>query len=166
MNLTLATKAILEELTRMRSDGVSRIYIENETLLDLERNLRPEAYNNAAAEMPVADLRSEQNIPHSKDLVVNEPLSLRTKEPRAQKEKKTFLPAPPVFELPEGSKQEKWEWLRQKVLDCETCKSELNPDGKIVFGEGDLDADIFLCGEAPGGPLLGPRPCGPDDGPR
>ena len=163
MNLALATKAILEELTRMRSDGVSRIYIENETLLDLERNLRPEAYNNVAAEMPVADLRSEQNIPHANDLVVKETSPLRTKEPKVEKEKKTFLPAPPDFELPEGSKQEKWEWLRQKVLDCETCKSELNPDGKIVFGEGDLDADIFLCGEAPGAdeetaglPFVGP----------
>ena len=41
MNLDSATKAVLEELTRMRSDGVSRIYIENETLLDLERILRP-----------------------------------------------------------------------------------------------------------------------------
>ena len=48
-------------------------------------------------------------------------------------------------------------------MDCETCKSELNPDGKIVFGEGDLDADIFLCGEAPGAdeetagvPFVGP----------
>ena len=51
MNLALATKAVLEELTRMRSDGVSRIYIENETLLDLERNLRPDSYNNDAAEM-------------------------------------------------------------------------------------------------------------------
>ena len=39
MNLALATKAVLEELIRMRSDGVRRIYIENETLLDLERNL-------------------------------------------------------------------------------------------------------------------------------
>ena len=53
--------------------------------------------------------------------------------------------------------------VKAKVLDCETCKSELNPDGKIVFGEGDLDADIFLCGEAPGAdeelagnPFVGP----------
>ena len=49
-----SNQGYIEELTRMRSDGVSRIYIENETLLDLERNLRPK-YNNVAAEMPVAD---------------------------------------------------------------------------------------------------------------
>ena len=55
MNLAFATKAVLEELTRMRSDGVNRIYIENETLLDLERNLKPEAYNNDVAEMQVTD---------------------------------------------------------------------------------------------------------------
>ena len=164
MNLALATKAVLEELTRMRSDGVSRIYIENETLLALERNLRPEAYSNDVAEMQVTDVRSEQNIPHANDLVVKEPPPpLRSKEPKVEKEKKTFLPAPPDFEIPKGSKQIQWEWLKQKVLDCETCKSELNPDGKIVFGEGDLDADIFLCGEAPGAdeetagvPFVGP----------
>ena len=163
MNLALATKAVLEELTRMRSDGVNRIYIENETLLDLERNLIPDASSNKVAEMPVTDLRSEQSILHSKDLEVNEPSPLKSKEPKVEKEKKTFLPSPPNFELPKGSKQVQWEWLRQKVLDCETCKSELNPDGKIVFGEGDLDADIFLCGEAPGAdeelagtPFVGP----------
>ena len=73
MNLALATKAVLEELTRMRSDGVNRIYIENETLLDLERNLIPDASSNEVAEMPVTDLRSEESIMHSKDLEVNEP---------------------------------------------------------------------------------------------
>ena len=85
--------------------------------------------------------------------------SLRTKEPKVEKEKR--LCQHPDFELPEGSKQEKWEWLR-KVLIAKP-KSELNPDGKIVFGEGDLDADIFLCGEAPGAdeetagvPFVGP----------
>jgi len=163
MNLALATKAVLEELTRMRSDGVSRIYIENETLLALERNLRREAYSNEVAEMQVTDVRSEQNIPHANDLVVKEPPPWRSKEPKVEKEKKTFLPVPPDFKIPKGSKQVQWEWLKQKVLDCDICKSELNPDGKIVFGEGDLDADIFLCGEAPGAdeetaglPFVGP----------
>ena len=95
MNLALATKAILEELTRMRSDGVSRIYIENETLLDLERILRPKPIRTDAAEMPVTDLRSEQNIPHSNDLVVKEPSPWRPKEPKVEKEKKDLLAGTP-----------------------------------------------------------------------
>ena len=101
MNLALATKAVLEELTRMRSDGVSRIYIENETLLDLERNLRPEAYSNDVAEMQVTDQLSKQNIPGSNDFSVKEPSSFSTKKPKIEKEKKNSLPAPPDFELPE-----------------------------------------------------------------
>ena len=36
MNLALATQAVLEELTRMRSEGVNRIYIQEHTLNDLE----------------------------------------------------------------------------------------------------------------------------------
>ena len=96
-------------------------------------------------------------------MVVKEPAPSKTKEPKVEKEKKTFLPAPPILNFLKVVSKIQWEWLRQKVLDCETCKSELNPDGKIVFGEGDLDADIFLCGEAPGAdeetagvPFVGP----------
>lgn len=163
MNPAFATKAVLEELTRMRSDGVDRIYIENETLIDLERILRPNTSSIDDAEMPITDQLSKQNIPGSNDFSVKEPSSFSTKKPKIEEEKKNSLPAPPDFELPEGSKQDQWEWLKQKVLGCETCKSELNPDGKVVFGEGDLEADIFLCGEAPGAdeeiagaPFVGP----------
>lgn len=53
--------------------------------------------------------------------------------------------------------------MRKKVLECETCNAELNPSGKVVFGEGNLDAELFLCGEAPGAeeevagsPFVGP----------
>ena len=80
-----------------------------------------------------------------------------------KKRKRPFCRHPLILNFLKGSKKVQWEWLRQKVFDCETCKSELNPDGKIVFGEGDLDADIFLCGEAPGAdeetagvPFVGP----------
>ena len=73
------------------------------------------------------------------------------------------IPDPPEFDLPDGSKEERWGWLREKVESCTTCLSELNPNGKVVFGCGDLDADLFLCGEAPGAeeeqqglPFVGP----------
>ena len=51
----------------------------------------------------------------------------------------------------------------KKVESCPTCLSELNPNGKVVFGSGNLNADLFLCGEAPGAeeeqqgqPFVGP----------
>jgi DNA polymerase len=71
--------------------------------------------------------------------------------PKATKQvKPSSLPEPPELELPEGDRSSQWEWLRDRVLNCATCQSNLNPKGKIVFGEGDPDADLFFCGEAPG----------------
>lgn len=52
--------------------------------------------------------------------------------------------------LPEGSKREKYGWLKNKVLHCEVCQKHVPPGKKIVFGVGNVDADILFCGEAPG----------------
>ena len=55
------------------------------------------------------------------------------------------------------------DWLRQRILDCPTCKKNVRPGKKIVVGVGHLDADLFFCGEAPGAeeesagePFVGP----------
>ncbi|MFP4353438.1 MAG: uracil-DNA glycosylase, partial [Puniceicoccaceae bacterium] len=60
------------------------------------------------------------------------------------------LPPPPELTLPGGGKRERWEHLRKAVLSCPTCRENLNPGKKVVFGTGSLDARIFFCGEAPG----------------
>lgn len=53
-------------------------------------------------------------------------------------------------DLPQGNKQTRWQYLREKVLSCPTCNKHVKPGKKVVFGVGNLDADIFFCGEAPG----------------
>ena len=60
------------------------------------------------------------------------------------------IPAPVPFELPQGTKMERWQFLRQKVLSDPVCNEHLHEGKKVVFGVGNLDADIFFCGEAPG----------------
>jgi DNA polymerase len=57
---------------------------------------------------------------------------------------------PPEVELPDGTKAEKWDYLRDRVLKCPVCNAHVKPGKKVVFGVGNLNADIFLCGEAPG----------------
>lgn len=52
--------------------------------------------------------------------------------------------------LPSGTKQEQWRWLKNEVLTSPHCLSHLYPGKKLVFGSGNLDAEIFFCGEAPG----------------
>ena len=57
---------------------------------------------------------------------------------------------PPVVVLPEGTKASRYQWLKEKVLACPNCLQHV-PEGKSpVFGSGNLDAEIFFCGEAPG----------------
>ncbi|MDR2200672.1 MAG: uracil-DNA glycosylase [Puniceicoccales bacterium] len=48
------------------------------------------------------------------------------------------------------SKREHWEDLRQRIFNNELLKQHVRPGKKLVFGVGNLDADIFFCGEAPG----------------
>ncbi|MDR1456522.1 MAG: uracil-DNA glycosylase [Puniceicoccales bacterium] len=57
---------------------------------------------------------------------------------------------PPDVRLPAGTKEEKWHYLRELVLHCPICNGHVRPGKKVVFGVGNLNANIFLCGEAPG----------------
>lgn len=163
MNLALATQAVLEELSRMRSEGVNRVYIQDHTLKDLEDLLGPGSGIEKSYEPQVEVSQSNERVKASAPLTVAEPASTEVKAQVKVEKTTPTLPPPPSFEIPDGNKEEKWEWLRKKVLECETCNAELNPLGKVVFGEGNLDAELFLCGEAPGAeeevagsPFVGP----------
>jgi DNA polymerase len=48
------------------------------------------------------------------------------------------------------NKQEHWEDLRERVLGNEDLKRHVRPGKNLVFGVGNLNAEIFFCGEAPG----------------
>ncbi|MAH25595.1 MAG: uracil-DNA glycosylase [Opitutae bacterium] len=163
MNLALATQAVLEELSRMRSEGVNRIYIQDHTLKDLEDLLGTGSGIEKSYETQVEVSQSNERVKAIAPLTVAEPASTEVKAQVKVEKTTPTLPPPPSFEIPDGNKEEKWEWLRKKVLECETCNAELNPSGKVVFGEGNLDAELFLCGEAPGAeeevagsPFVGP----------
>jgi uracil-DNA glycosylase family 4 len=162
-----AALAVLEELKRQRTEGIRELYMEDSTLESLEDVLGGSKQTSQVPQRlevsPVAE--PAQDAVAS---VVEEPIST-VPLPKASEPKPSVqavnpaLLTPPEITLPNGSKQEQWDWLKESVLGCETCKSELNPNGKIVFGVGNLDADLFLCGEAPGAeeetagePFVGP----------
>lgn len=154
------THALLLELRRLRSEGVREIYVEEKTLRALEEAFpttvqasQPEG-NVAIESESVRELATPGKRPEESKSVVRyaEPIQFAGS-----------LPKPPVLELPEGTKTEQWNWLKEKVLNCETCASQLNPNAQVVFGTGNLDTDLFLCGEAPGAeeekkglPFVGP----------
>ncbi|MGE9291269.1 MAG: uracil-DNA glycosylase [Puniceicoccales bacterium] len=134
-------RLIGEELRLLRAEGVESVSLSDETLRILDRQPQPRKAEPAAPQQAASP---KIEVPRL------EPKAPATASKAAQRKSNPLLANPPQFTLPEGSKEERWQWLREKVLNCEVCQKHLNPDKKIVFGVGNLDADIFFCGEAPG----------------
>ena len=123
-------RAVEEELRRWRTEGQTSVLVPESTM---------ESIRAAVGEKPAVEPKAS---------APQVPVPSKTKKPKSSDPKP--LPDPPVVELPEGDRNSQWEWLRDLVLNCSTCQANLNPQGKVVFGVGDPDADLFFCGEAPG----------------
>tara|TARA_Y100001934_G_scaffold278641_1_gene380328 strand:- start:3475 stop:4362 length:888 start_codon:yes stop_codon:yes gene_type:complete len=129
-------RAVEEELRRWRSEGECTVHVLESSMELVRAAVRD---STAVEKKPTsASFPSEPSPPT--------PSSPAPPSAPALKE----LPSPPEIELPEGDRASKMEWLRDRVLDCPTCQANLNPQGKVVFGVGNPDADLFFCGEAPG----------------
>jgi uracil-DNA glycosylase len=128
---------LVDELRDLKREGVSYVSVSEEALGAL-RN----------ATLPLTK-------DYSNDLSVKE---TDKPEEKKQEEKKIEIPAllnpdfplPPEVKLPVGNKQEQYAWLRDRILGCPVCNEHIKPGKKVVVGSGNLNADIFFCGEAPG----------------
>ncbi|TVR49578.1 MAG: uracil-DNA glycosylase [Puniceicoccaceae bacterium] len=156
-----ALDAVIAELGRRERAGDRTVAVSSEVLEELGRALEkrpvprektapaaPQAApggGSAAAPGPLADLLST-SAPAASGA------SAPPSAPRMEALGKPSepIPPPPVIKLPEGGKQERWEWLRERVLGCPVCREHVHPGCQIVFGVGSLEAEIFFCGEAPG----------------
>lgn len=136
---------LLSELKKLRQQGVSSLLIEPDTLTQLESSVRDIAAKSADRPTPKA-ISSTANTP---DDSKSEQSSAKSLNPDPKASQTDILAIPEVI-LPEGDKSSQWNWLRQRVQQCEVCNRHVRPGKKVVFGVGDLDADIFFCGEAPG----------------
>ena len=143
--LAFAIRATLDELKRMKSDGVDALTVDELTFAGLK-----EAVEDAVGSPVSSDSESGSSVSPRQSLV--DPSQAPSPDAASLIHSVTAEGdlIPPRVELPKGSKQERWEWLHEKVLSCETCLANRNIERQIVFGVGNLDADIFFCGEAPG----------------
>lgn len=130
-------EAVVAELKLLRGEGVGQVAVDPATVDLLRRKVR-ERLHQPDPEKPVQV--AAENAPAEKPSA-----SVPKSVPVAKSFPKNPLPA-----LPEGSKRERWQWLREQVLACPVCQQNLNAGGRVVFGTGNIDADIFFCGEAPG----------------
>lgn len=172
-------QALVETLKVMRAEGVQSIYLQDDTL-EILRKLAADSVERAPV---AASAAPPPNPPRSR--AESRQLQERAPEPERPREMSlpivtaspttrprprpaaapppVSLPEPPLVELPPGDKATRWKWLRERVLGCAVCRSQVKPGKQVVFGVGTLDAEIFFCGEAPGAeeevqgePFVGP----------
>jgi DNA polymerase len=149
---------ILEELRRLKEEGVTVLNVSEETLLKLRERARGFMTSGARGQPDAAQPETTGNPPRSRFETAGsgrlpdfnpgpnvEPGV--TPKTAAATEK---LPPPPTVKLPTGSKQVQWEALRRQATECPVSIRQLKEGGQLVFGVGNLDADIFMVGEAPG----------------
>jgi len=153
--------ALNEELLRLKAAGVTRVSVSEESIRRL-RNLAgatPPAtvssriagkHDERSAAAPAATSRSS----FGKSRRPPAPATAPAAEP---------LPEAPNVVLPEGDKPSRWDALVKQVQADPVCQKSVRPGAKVVLGVGDVDADIFFCGEAPGAeeeiqgePFVGP----------
>ncbi|MCD8482311.1 MAG: uracil-DNA glycosylase [Verrucomicrobia bacterium] len=129
--------AVIEELKRLRREGVESIYLADNTVDNFLLAMRADAGGELEAQLDMPEGHGE--------------VKLKPGEIAVQGLVETGnLPPPPVLQIPAGTKVEKLQWLKERVLACPECNKHVKPGKKVVFGVGDPNARIFFCGEAPG----------------
>ena len=167
-------EAVIKELKQLKAEGAERVYLESSTLHQLREKVahltaeQPARSNAANEKNETREQRKPQAVRSSQPSLIQLPESAPVKKKAVEKSSKYVtapIPEPPVVQLPEGSKSEQWEWLERRVLECPVCNAHVRKDKgkKVVFGVGNIDADIFFCGEGPGAeeevqgePFVGP----------
>ncbi len=146
--MSTGLETIQNELRRLQQEGVDRVFVDDSTLAMLHA-AEPEA-PPATAKTSRKAAPAESNL---KELIKNTPSPAKKAAKPAKPMPAKIKPLPetsPEFELPEGDAATRLAWLRERVENCPVCKEHLSDRGKVVFGTGSAQADIFFCGEAPG----------------
>lgn len=157
-----ACNAILEELKRLKRRGVTSVYV-SDTAFERLRSLR-----TATAVRGEEPAEARERLPDLPAAGFPSAVGSGGKAGPAAETARVFSLAPiperpPEVMLPEGDKRTQWEALRRQVLECSVSVAHVREGCKLVFGMGNLDADIFFVGEAPGAdeekagePFVGP----------
>lgn len=141
-----ATLLVLnEELIRLKASGVDMVNVSDESIRVL-RSLVGGSPNSGAS---VPSAVSEPATANPSRPVAGSPETRQP--PRAAPVKaEPQLPPPPEVALPSGTKQDQWDALVEIVQGDPVCRKSVRPGKQIVVGVGDLDSEVFFCGEAPG----------------
>lgn len=169
-----ALNRLIDELHRLKEQGYEGVEVSDRAFAQLKEAVEHQLAQAGPSKAPIPNPSATVVDPAPSPTAANreppaqthpvrstfaqpEPRPVPAREPPAADHRppppatqSSNLPAPPVFEIPAGSKTEQLAWLKDRVLSCPVCTSHLRPGKQLVFGEGSPDAAIFFCGEAPG----------------
>ncbi len=161
-------EAVIDELKRLKSGGARMASVSAESVRRLREALvagghlasQPEKTGSGVAPATRAAPEKLPDLPAEKPRAPTKKKAPATKLPEGI----APLPAePPVVKLPEGDKTTRWAALRDQVTNCPVCNAHVRPGCRVVFGVGNVAADLFFVGEAPGAeeekkgePFVGP----------
>lgn len=129
----------------MQQEGVDRVFVDESTLEKLKPQPNsPSPEGSTPKPEPISDLKE---LVKETEKSAAKPVA---QEKPAPSKIKPIPEAPAKVELPEGDAATQMAWLEERVLACPVCNEHLSENGKVVFGVGSVEADIFFCGEAPG----------------
>jgi DNA polymerase len=154
--MRIALTALTDELRRLKGAGVKTVNVSSDSVVALRSALV--RLRDASAEPEPAKAEAA-----SRRLMTGKEAS-GTGPREASPAQAPVLPPPRPAVVVEGrNKQERWDKLRDMVLNDPECRRHVRPGKKVVLGVGSLDARIMFVGEAPGGeeeiqgePFVGP----------
>lgn len=156
MNVREHLLALTDELRRLKGEGSRQVAVSDASLAHLRQAVAHAQREVAALGGASAPAGGEgAAVPASASVqaevrryapAIEEPVVRSAPEVA----RAPALPPRPPIELPPGTKRERWEALRQIVLNDATCLARVYPGKQVVFGVGNLDTSIMFIGEAPG----------------
>ncbi len=158
---------LLEELQYLKKKGVHSIYYEDNSLDTLKAMVKTTIGDQCSLTPTATESKTKNDSPAeatitpsapAKKLNPFSPLPSNTKDSSKQNPQPhntSINPTPiltPHIDLPKGDKQTQWNTLREKAnhaFNLAISNKTAKAGTKIVFGVGDLNSDIFICGDAP-----------------
>jgi uracil-DNA glycosylase family 4 len=157
---------LTDELRRLKGAGVKTVSVSPDTIVALRRALVKTGGSEESVEEPASAVQRRAISPAPRSMPpasgTSGPLVPAAPPPPPPPPVLAAAPRPPI-EIVGSTKQEKWNHLRDRVLNDPECRKHVRPGKKVVLGVGSLDARIMFVGEAPGGeeeiqgePFVGP----------
>lgn len=151
-----ALEVLLDNLRALKRDGETEVFVEEATLAELRANIAKlrsrtahgdgntdggNAFSAVPANSGKSALPAQRNF--SAQSVVSPKFYFSDLDASQSAARAAGTPTA-------GTKTERLAALREIVFSDSACLHHLRAGKKLAFGEGDPDASVFFCGEAPG----------------